>query len=464
MKSLLNMLGTPIKSLAVALLLVGSILAGWMLQRGSAAVRAETPTTSNKATKLESLKRLSANRFTLPEGYIERVGLQLGEIKKSNQPFQLPPLQGTLALDADQQVRIHSRFAGEVVTLGTTTVKINTSPGETDRFETRPLRYLDHVKKGDLMAVVWSKDLGEKKSELIEAVSKMKTDEETLKRLKTLQEEGASSDRSTRDAQRAVDSDRIAIERAERTLRSWRLTEEEIKSVCQEANLNKANLNKNGKGADPQQDWARVEVRSPQDGVILEKNFSVGDIVDTNFDLFKLGQIKQLKVWAHAYEEDLPLLESLPKPYPCEICLPAQPGVTHTGELQQIGAVIDPNQHTVLVMGMVKNDQGHLRIGQFVTVKVALPARADELLLPAEALVEDGKESVIFVKDATQPLHFDRRTVHVIRRTREHVVLRNTADGLQAGQQIVTRGALLLQEALEEQRSEEPAEKSTPKS
>ncbi len=460
MKSLLNMLGTSTKSIAVVVLLVGSVLAGWMLQRGSTAIHAETPAAAaNKSVKLEKLKRLSPNQFTLPEGYIERVGLQLGEIKKSNQPFQLPPLQGTLALDADQQVRIHSRFAGEVVTLGQTTVKVNTSPGETDHFETRPLRYLDQVKKGDLMAVVWSKDLGEKKSELIEACSKMKTDEETLKRLKTLQEDGASSERSIRDAQRAVDSDRIAVERAERTLRSWRLTEEEIKGVCQEASQNK-----NGNRADLQQNWARVEVRSPQDGVILEKNFSVGDIVDTNFDLFKLGQIKQLKVWAHAYEEDLPLLESLPKPYQCEICLPAQPGVTCKGELQQIGAVIDPSQHTVLVMGMVNNDQGHLRIGQFVTVKVALPARADELLLPAEALVEDGKESVIFVKDATQPQHFDRRTVHVIRRTRENVVLRNTADGLQAGQQIVTRGALLLQEALEEQRSEEPAEKSTPKS
>jgi membrane fusion protein, heavy metal efflux system len=459
MKSFLNMLGTSIKTIAVVVLLVGSVLAGWMLQRGSAAIHAETPAVANKAVKLDKLKRLSPNRFTLPEGYFERVGLQLGEIKKSDQPFQLPPLQGTLALDADQQVRIHSRFAGEVVTLGQTTVKVNTSPGEADRFETRSLRYLDQVKKGDLLAVVWSKDLGEKKSELVEACSKMKTDEETLKRLKTLQEDGASSDRSIRDAQRAVDSDRIAVERAERTLRSWRLTEEEIKTVCQEANQNK-----NGNRADLQQNWARVEVRAPQDGVILEKNFSVGDIVDTTFDLFKLGQIKQLKVWVHAYEEELPMLESLPKPYKCEICLPAQPGVTCTGELQQIGAVIDPNQHTVLVMGTVNNDQGRLRIGQFVTVKVVLPARADELLLPAEALVEDGRESVIFVKDATQPQLFERRNVHVIRRTRENVVLRNTADGLQAGQQIVTRGALLLQEALEEQRSEEPAEKSTPKS
>ncbi|HQR05928.1 MAG TPA: efflux RND transporter periplasmic adaptor subunit [Gemmatales bacterium] len=459
MKSIVKVLGSSIKSLAVicmvVLLLVGSIAGGWMLLRSTA--RAESPATSNKTVKVETLKRLGLNRFTLPQGYAERVGLQLGEIKRSDQPFQLPPLQGTLALDADQQVRIHSRFAGEIVSLGTTKVKLNTSPGETDRFETRPLRYLDQVKKGDLLAVVWSKDLGEKKSELIEACSKLKTDEETLNRLKTLGQEGASSERSIRDAQRTYDADRIALERAERTLRSWRLTDEEIKEVRQEAVLNK-----NGTRTENQQNWARVEVRAPQDGVILEKNFSVGDIIDTNFDLFKLGHLKQLKVWAHAYEEDLPLLESLPKPYRCEICLPAQSGANCTGEIQQIGAVVDPNQHTVLVMGTVNNDQGHLRIGQFVTVKLSLPPRHDELLLPAEALVEDGKESVIFLKKADND--YERRAVHVLRRTRENVVLRNSTDGLQPGQQIVTRGALLLREALEEQKNDEPVEKNAPKS
>ena len=54
-----------------------------------------------------------------------------------------------------------------------------------------------------------------------------------------------------------------------------------------------------------------IEVRSPLDGVILEKNIALGDLVDTNLDLFKIADLSRLRVMAHAYEEDLPLLDAL---------------------------------------------------------------------------------------------------------------------------------------------------------
>lgn len=446
MKNWLSRFQAVLKTVAICCLLTASLVVGWLLQKNIGAAHAESPATGNKPVSVEKLKRVNHNTFILPEGYPERIGIQFGEIKRSDQPQPLPPLQATLALDADKQVRIHSRFAGEIASLGTVTVKINKSPGEPDRLETHSIRYLDHVKKGDVLAIVWSKDLGEKKSELIEACSKMQADEVTLKRLQKLETEGASSERSLRDAQRALDADRIAIEKIERTLRSWRLSEQEIAAVREEANQAKQ-----GNSLDKQQNWARVEVRAPQDGVILEKNCGVGDIIDTNLDLFKIGQVDQLKVWAHVYEEDLPLLESLPKPYAWEICLPAQAGATCKGELQQIGAVIDPNQHTALVMGMVQNDQGRLRIGQFVSVKITLPAVSNEFLLPVDAVVEDGKESVIFVRNESDPKQFERRAVQVVRRTRENVILRGNSEGLHAGQHVVTQGALLLREALDEQ-------------
>ena len=99
----------------------------------------------------------------------------------------------------------------------------------------RPLRSGDSVRKGQLLAVVWSKDLGEKKSELVDAVSKLKLDREVLERLRGLSREGGTSERSVREAERAVDADLIAVARAERTLRSWRLGEDEIAAVRAEA-------------------------------------------------------------------------------------------------------------------------------------------------------------------------------------------------------------------------------------
>ena len=52
-------------------------------------------------------------------------------------------------------------------------------------------------------------------------------------------------------------------------------------------------------------------MRAPFAGVVLEKNITTGDIVDTNLDLFKVADLDRLGVMADVYEEDLPALESL---------------------------------------------------------------------------------------------------------------------------------------------------------
>src|SRR5207248_642486 len=124
--------------------------------------------------------------------------------------------------------RVHARFAGEVVEIGSA-VDAEGERTPSGPTLTRPLRYGDHVEKGQLLAIVWSKDLGEKKSELIDAVSRLHADREVLRGVQELYEKGSTSVRSLRDAERNVEADEIALGRAERTLRSWRLTDEEIK-------------------------------------------------------------------------------------------------------------------------------------------------------------------------------------------------------------------------------------------
>ena len=39
--------------------------------------------------------------------------------------------------------------------------------------------------------------------------------------------------------------------------------------------------------------WARVEIRSPQDGTVMERNIALRDLVDTSTDLFKIAEVTQ---------------------------------------------------------------------------------------------------------------------------------------------------------------------------
>jgi len=66
-------------------------------------------------------------------------------------------------------------------------------------------------------------------------------------------------------------------------------------------------------------------VKAPLDGVILEKNIAVGDIVDTSLDLFKVADLTSLGVMVHVYEEDLPTLRALGAGPPLEDFPHAQP-------------------------------------------------------------------------------------------------------------------------------------------
>ncbi len=366
----------------------------------------------------------------LPPDVLRSLDLRIAEAVPATGSRTLPPLTGCLAVDPNRMVRIHSRFAGEIVDLG--------------QVDGRTLRNGDKVQANQVLAVVWSKDLGEKKSEMVDALARLRIDLGVLERLRALEREGATAERSVREAEKVVAGDRIAVVRAERTLRSWRLSEEEIKAVQAEAER----IERKPSDTTGHESWARAEIRSPQAGVLLEKNIAVGDIVDTSADLFKVADLDTLIVWAHAYEEDLPTLQRLPTPIPWTIQLPAQPGVVHRGRVERINPVLDPNQHTALVSGPVDNRDGSLRAGQFVTATIDVKATGSEVEVPTAALVEDGRESVVFVQPSPGLPRFERRTVTVIRRFQDIVHLQ--AGSIRVGERVVIGGAVLLNEAMAE--------------
>ena len=131
---------------------------------------------------------------------------------------------GSLFLDNNRLARVHSRFPGEVVSIGP--LKAGADPA-IDPVGGRPLRLGDRVEQGQVLAVIWSKDVGEKKSDLVNAISQYALDRAQLDRLKVL-EAGVVTPKMISEAERQLEADTIAMERHERTLHSWRLTEEEI--------------------------------------------------------------------------------------------------------------------------------------------------------------------------------------------------------------------------------------------
>src|SRR5207249_2982863 len=98
------------------------------------------------------------------------------------------------------------------------------------------------------------------------------------------------------DAERAVQQGQIAVSKAERELKTSKLSDKELEEIRGEA---QKLARKEKISPEAEKNWARLEVRSEVDGVILERNINISDIVDTSVDLFKLADLSRLVVNAH---------------------------------------------------------------------------------------------------------------------------------------------------------------------
>jgi cobalt-zinc-cadmium efflux system membrane fusion protein len=410
----------------------------------------------NQAEQKAELVNSAPDTIFLPENVVKMLGVSVVEARSGAEP-RLLEMQGSLALDTNKLVRVHARFAGEVIEIAA--VADDEAPHAKGQQGRSPLSFGDRVKKDQLMAVVWSKDLGEKKSELIDGLSQLRVDRQTLDRLSRAYAEGAIPERTMHDMERNVEADQIAVARAQRTLEAWRLPEAEIQAVREEAQLVHERHGK--RDSLKEKDWARVEVRAPLDGVVVEKNLAVGDIIDTTNDLFKVASLSPMTVWANAREEDLPALLDLPPDRRAwSVRINAEPGTPPLGgRMDRIGYISDPTQHTVMVMGHIDNSRERYRAGQFITATVQIPTASQEVVVPAAALVEDGQESVLFVETDPPQAHYRLRCVAVVRRTPKEVYVRSevkpeqSARGVQPvrlGERVVAASAIQLRAALDD--------------
>lgn len=387
----------------------------------------------------------------VPENVWKTLGVKSSPVSVGAPPKPLQ-LAGRLFIDSTRVARVHSRFSGEIVSIGTHDC-VAVSGVNDGKPKTRPLRYGDAVKKDQLLAVVWSKEIGEKKSELVDAISKLRLDKDVMNRLEKL-EKGVVSERVVREAERNFEADLIAVTRAERTLRSWHLTEAEIAQVRQEAE--RVEVRQLKSDPDTARKWAQMELRAPFDGVLLDMKAAIGEIVDSTDELAKVADLRTLSVIAHIYEDDLPLLERLtPEQRKWTVVINgSQEQGTLQGEFGLIGEVIDPMQHTASVIGWVPNEDRKLRIGQFITATIPLPADSNEVSIPAGALLEDGINQYVYVVTDKNQGIVTRRSVEVTRRDTGMICVRiaksgnRNGPGLTPGEDVVSAGVVELNAGL----------------
>lgn len=123
------------------------------------------------------------------------------------------------------------------------------------------------------------------------------------------------------------------------------------------------------------------------------------------------------------------------------------PGVTErplAGRIGVVSRVMDPAKQVIPVRIRVPNPAGTLKVHEFVQVQFPSRTSGKVVRVPTEAVLTDGLDAVVFVEGEAG--RFLRRLVSVGRQDTKWTEVRA---GLRAGERVVTRGALLLLNAVD---------------
>ena len=181
---------------------------------------------------------------------------------------------------------------------------------------------------------------------------------------------------------------------------------------------------------------ARVTVTAPQAGIVWEIGVREGMAVMPGVTLFKLAGIGTVWVTAEVPEAQAALVRI---GAPVEARAAAYPDRVLKGSVNALLPEVNAQTRTVRARIVLANPGGVLKPGMFATVSFGAPAAGAVVLVPAEAVIETGKRSVVIV--AAGEGRFMPVDVDVGRQSGDLVEIRK---GLAVGQRVVVSGQFLI--------------------
>ncbi|ODT79856.1 hypothetical protein ABS71_00820 [bacterium SCN 62-11] len=192
-----------------------------------------------------------------------------------------------------------------------------------------------------------------------------------------------------------------------------------------------------GLGASADSDSGEMVLVSPRPGVITERPKAQGEHVNAGDPL--LTVLDPGHVWAWV---DLPadLVAKISLNTVVQVRVQGLPDQSFQGRLTFITPEVDPDTKKTRARLELNNGQGLLRPNMFAEVVLPVGRRRKVLSLPQDAVVTVENQSVVYIQE--EPGHYQRHPVVVGEKSSGWIEIKS---GIEAGETIVTKGALALQ-------------------
>ncbi len=319
---------------------------------------------------------LSADQFRLSKNALALANVQTTIVGGVAETGNTIKLSGTIVENEETNAVQVSYFAGRIEKLHVNATGVQ-------------------VKKGQLLASIYSPDLMAAQQELITASS-----------LKTTQP----------DLYRAVRN----------KLKLWKLSEAQIDQIESSKKVKE-----------------NFEVYATVSGTVLKKLIEQGDYVKQGEALFQIADLSS--VWASfdVYENQMGLFK---KGQDIAIETQAYPGNLYKAKVSFIDPILDQASRTLKLRAVLPNTQNIFKPGMFVEGKIVGSSSNDNngVNVPSTAILWTGERSLVYIKPNPNEPVFEMREVKLGKSFGDNYEI---LEGLNAGDEIVTNGTFTIDAA-----------------
>jgi cobalt-zinc-cadmium efflux system membrane fusion protein len=179
---------------------------------------------------------------------------------------------------------------------------------------------------------------------------------------------------------------------------------------------------------------------APLAGVVVDKQIGPGQYLQAGGPpVFTIADLSSVWLLANVRESDAGLV----KPgQTLEVSVQAYPRRTFRARITYVAAAIDPNTHRLPVRAELDNRDGALKPEMFAAFRILTSAATEATAIPDPAVVYEGDAAHVWVAGSDGLITY--RAVHTGRRSDGFVEI---LDGLKAGESVVIRGALFIDQA-----------------
>lgn len=308
---------------------------------------------------------------------------------------------GVLAASQDRQARVTARLAGIVA-------EVRKGLG-------------DEVAKGDVLAVLESREIAEAKGDFLATSRQLALAETVLSRETRLWRQRISAEQDLLQARAAAEEVRIKLDLSRQRLSALGLSDDEIAALPRQ----------------PAASLRRHEVRAPIAGRVTARTAILGASVSADTEVFSLADLSVLWVEMSVPPRDLPMARQ------GQTVMVTGEGEARTeGKVVFLSPLLDPETRSARAVAEIPNGDAAWQAGGFVTAHLATAEQPVDVLVPRDAVQEVEGRKVVFVRNEEG---FELREVEI---GREDANGYEVIFGLDEGTEVAVGNAFVLRAEL----------------